>query len=331
MTTRRGFLQMLPLGVLAVPLATFSQRTARVWRVGFLSLRGLPAQFHSDPNLGAFLQRMQELGYAEGRNLSIEMRSADGKAERLAELAAELVRANVDVIVTSSTPATSAAQRATNRIPIVMTSIGDPVGSGLIKTLARPGGNITGLTTMAAELSLKRLEMLRSVTPKLAHVGVLINPENSTNIETFKSVDAVAQKLGIRATSFEIRTLAQLEDGFLRMKRDAVQAVLLAQDGVFIQHKQRIAELALRNRLPSIGALEQFVEAGLLLSYGPNLPDVYRRAALYVDKLVKGAKPADLPVEQPTRFDLVVNKRTAMALGITVPADILVRAERFIE
>jgi len=273
---------------------------------------------------------MRELGYVESKNLVIEWRFAD-RGERLSDLAAELVRLPVDVIVTAGTPATSAAQKATTTIPIVMGPIGDPVGSGFVKSLARPGGNITGLTNIIVEIGPKHLEMLLKVMPKLASAAFLLNPENSSNFDALKSVQAAAQKLGVRILPLEARTAQEIEKAFSVMIREHAGAVVLASERLFLTHRRQVADLAAKHRLPSIGAMRELVEDGVLISYGPSYADIYRRAATYVDKIFKGAKPADLPVEQPTKFEMFINNKTAKALGITIPQSLLISADRVIE
>jgi len=251
--------------------------------------------------------------------------------ERLPELAADLARIKVDVIVTSSTPTTSAAQKATTAIPIVMGTVGDPVGSGFIKSLARPGGNITGLTNMLVDLGPKHLEMLLSVGPKPTRVSMLLQPDNASNIDTLKIVQAAAQRTGVAVIRADVRTRQDIESAFAQMVRDKTAAVILAQDGVFVEQRRLIAKLAIRHRLHTIGAIREYAEDGILISYGPNFSDIYHRVAIHVDKILKGARPADLPVEQPTVFDLFVNLKTARALGITIPQTILVQATKVIE
>jgi putative ABC transport system substrate-binding protein len=273
---------------------------------------------------------MRELGYIEGKNLLVEWRSAQGSAERLLDLAKELVRINIEVIVTTSTAWTHAAQEATRMIPIVMSSIGDAVAAGFVNNLARPGGNITGLTLGGIPQS-KRLELLRDLNPKLSRIAHLFNPDNPANVRGGKTLQDATSKLGLRYFPFDARTARQIEDAFASMARESVEALMVSLDAVILGHRHQIGELAIKHRLPSIGNAQEYAEAGLLMIYGANAPDLYRRAAIYVDKILKGAKPGDLPVEQPTRFDCVVNLKTAKALGIKLPGEIMVRAERFIE
>jgi putative ABC transport system substrate-binding protein len=330
MISRRQLLIALGAGSFTISLASVAQQPGKVWRVGFLSARNRPASIDAD-DFGAFPKGMRELGYVEGKNLVIEWRFAEGKVERLPGLAAELVQLRVDVIVTQSTPATSAAQKATTTIPIVMSTVGDPIGSGFIKSLPRPGGNITGLANMIIELSPKHLEMLSSMVPKLSRVAVLLNPDNGSNPATLKTVQAAAQKLNIKILPFEARTPQEIENAFSGITREHAGAVILAQDSVFVGQRRRIAELALKNRLPSIAATRDFAESGFLIAYGTSFADLFRRTATHVDKIFKGATPADLPVEQPTTFELVINGKTAKALGLKIPQSLLVSADKVIE
>jgi len=274
---------------------------------------------------------MRELGYVEGKNLVIEWRSADGKYERFPLLAAELVQLKVDVIVTVTTPATSAAQKATTTIPIVMGTTGDPVGNGFIKSLARPGGNITGLTSIVSDLGPKHMEMLLSMVPRLSRVAVLLNPDNLAHIGVLKNVQAAAQRTSLKILPVKARTPQEIENAFSLMTREHAGAVIVAGDGFLTQQRRQIAELAVKNRLPSITGIKEYPETGGLMSYGQNLADQYRRAAVYVDKILKGAKPGDLPVEQPTRLALVINRKTAKALGLTIPQSLLIMADKVIE
>ena len=329
MMKRRKFLVVLGASALAAPFGSFAQQQNKIWRVGFLAPRR-PDSPATDVYAG-FQRGMRELGYIEGKNLVIEWRYADGVLERLPDLAAELVRLKVDVIVTAGTPATSAAQKATATIPIVMGAVADPVGAGLVKSLARPGGNITGLSTVATDTSPKRLELLLVMVPKLSRVAILMNPDISVHVDTLKRVQAAAQKTGVKLLPVEVRAAREIDGAFSVMGRERVGAVMLL-DGAFLnQQELRIGELMAKNRLPSIAARGEYAEAGGLMSYGPNLADSHRRAATYVDKIFKGAKPSDLPVEQPTKFEFVINRKTANALGIKIPNSILVQATKVIE
>ena len=328
MNDRRKLLVTLGAGALAfaAPPGSFGQLQGKVWRVGFLSPTS-PSR--NSPITDAFLQGMRELGYVEGKNLVIEWRFAEGKLERLPGLAAELVRLKVDVMVAGGSPAISAAQKATTTIPIVMTPAGDPVGSGFVKSLARPGGNITGLSTMAGDIGAKLLDLLRSVVPKLARVAVLI--PSATYGAISQSVQAAAQKARVKALVAEASTPQEIENAFSLFVREKADAVIVGAPTIFaLQHRQ-IAELALKCRMPSLFQDRLTVEAGGLMSYGQKPTDSYLRAATYVDKILKGAKPGDLPVEQPVTFELVVNLNTAKALGLTIPQTILLRADEVIQ
>jgi len=303
-----------------------AQPQGKVWRVGILSPTSASL---SSPNTGAFLKGMRDLGYVEGRNLVVERRFADGKLERLPGLAAELVQLKVDVIVTAGSPAISAAQKATTTIPIVMTITGDPVGSGFVKTLARPGGNITGLSNMGGDTGAKLFELLRSAVPKLSRIAMLT--PSATYGAISKSVQAAAQQAGVKTLVAEASTPQEIGNAFSMMVREKADAVIVGSPSVFAQQHRQIAELALKYRMPSLFEDRVTVENGGLISYGQKLTDFYERSATYVDKIFKGAKPGDLPVEQPVSFELVVNLKTAKALGLTIPQTILVRADEVIE
>jgi putative ABC transport system substrate-binding protein len=327
---RRDFLAALGAGALAAPFASFAQQQGKVWRVGFLSLRRIEIS-ESDYYYGPFRNGMRELGYVEGKNLLIDWRSAEGKSERLPSLATELVNLKVDVIVTTGTPVTSAAQKATTIIPIVMGSGGDPVGSGFIKSLARPEGNITGLSNMSGDISLKQLEMLLEMVPKLSRVAVLMNPSNPPEVNTSKKVEAEGQKRGVKILRAEARTPQEIDNAFSWMRQQNAGALLVFNDVLFAQQKSQIAELTAKHRLPAMARDWIFTEAGILMSYGPSLAGQYRYAATFVDKIFKGAKPADLPVEQPTLFELVINGKTAKTLGLKIPQSLLIMANKVIE
>ena len=266
-----------------------------------------------------------------GKNLVIEWRSAEGKAERLPELAAELVRLKVDALAAASTPAVQAAQKATTTIPIVIITAADPVGNGLVKSLARPGGNTTGLSSMSTTLGPKLLELLRGMVPKVARVAVLVNPANVAINSILKDIQAAAQTLGVTIQSVEASTPAEIANGFPAMARQKAGALIVPREALFQQQKNQIVELAAKHRLPSIGGYGEYVEAGGLMSYGQNLGEPLKRAATYVDKIFKGANAGELPVEQPTTFELFVNLKTARMLGLKVPQTILVQATKVIE
>ena len=279
----------------------------------------------------AFVKGMNELGYVEGKDVVIEARYGDGNAARLATLAAELVQSNVDVIVTGGTPANRAAQKATKTIPIVLATSANPVGEGYAATLARPGGNVTGVTSNIADIEPKHLELLYDVVPKLSRVAVMWNPANSGHGYRVKALQAAALKLGMRTITVNADTPRAIEEGFRVMVREGAQAVVILNDSFFVQQERQITDLALNHRLPSVCALRSHPEAGGLMSYGPNTTDNFRRAASYVDKILKGAKAGDLPIQQPTRFDLVINMRTARVLGLAIPKTMVFQADRVIE
>ena len=324
---RRELLVSLVAVALAAPRGSLGQPQTKVWRIGFLSARSRPASLDAD-FYGGFPRGMRDLGYVEGKNVVFEWRFADGEAGNLAGMAAELVRLNVDVIVTAGTSATRAAQKATATTPIVMGASADPVGSGLVASLARPGGNITGLSNLSGDLRPKHLEMLLAVAPRLSRVAVLTGPADQT---TISELEAAAQKTNIRILPAEVRTPPEIEIAFSRMARENAGAVIVSLNPLFVQQRRRIAELAAKNRLPSISPNREYAEAGGLMSYGQNQAESYRRAATYVDRILRGARPGELPIEQPTKFELVVNMKTAKARGLTIPQSILVRADRVIE
>ena len=330
MNNRRKLIVALGAAALASPLSSLAQPATKVWRVGFLSPRLRPTSLDADI-YGGFLQGMRELGYVEGKNLVIEWRYADNKVEHLPDLAAELVQLKLDVIVTASPPATFAAMKATTTIPIVFESVGDPVGLGLVKSLAHPGGNITGVSNLAGELGPKRLEMLLDIAPKLSRVAFLMNPGNPGNASALKETEAAAQKRNVKIVPVAVRTAQEIGNALPLLAKEKVQALIVAQDPLFNQQARQIAEWAVKNRLPSISGLREYADAGGLMSYGPNLRDLYRRGASYVDKIFKGAKPADLPVEQPTMFELIINGKTAKALGLKIPQSLLISADKVIE
>ena len=330
MNNRRKLIVALGAGAFASPFVSFAQQQNKVWRVGFLSYRHVEF-VDADYYYGPFTQGMRELGYVEGKNLVIEWRSAEGKAERLPEIAAELVRLKLDALATAGTTVSLAAQKATTTIPIVMIAVGDPVAIGLVKSLARPGGNSTALTNIGSDIAPKRLEMLRSMVPKLTRVAVLVNPSNAANAMGLKNIRAAAQKVGVKILPVEAGTPQAIANGFAVMARQNAGALIVSQDPLFNQQKSQIVELAAKQRLPSIGLYSEYVEAGGLMSYGQNLRENFRRAATYIDKIFKGANPGDLPVEQPTQFELFINRKTANALGLKIPNSMLVQATKVIE
>ena len=328
MNRRDTVLALLAFG--AAPLFAHAQQQGKIWRVGFLTQRRRPDSIDAD-FLGAFPLGMRELGYIEGKNLVIEWRFADGEFARLPDLAAELVGLKLDVIVSGSSQAIRALQKATTTIPIVMATSGDPIGSGFVKSLARPGGNITGLSNLTSDIGAKQLELLLGMVPKLSRVAVLVNPVNPSHATFLRYVQAEAQRVGVTVLPVEARTAREIANAFPMMTQGNARAVIVAIDAFFIQQYPQIAELAANNRLPSASSIREFVYAGGLVSYGTNLAEQLRRAATYVDKIFKGAKPADLPVEQSAKFELFINGKTARALGLTIPQSVLLRADRLIE
>jgi len=327
---RRNLVIALGASAILLPLHSLAQQQGKVWRVGFLSQRGRPDSLESGV-FGEFRRGMRDFGYVEGKNLEIEWRFADSRFQQLPDLAAELARLRVDVIVSVGTAATSAAQKATTTIPIVMATAPDPVGSGFVASLARPGGNITGLSNLATDLGPKHLEMLLGLAPGLSRVAILMNPANQSHVVTQKNVQTAAQKTKVKILAFEARTVPEIEKAFSAMVKEKAGAVIVARDGLFTQQARQIAELAAKHRLPTISGHWEFVEAGGLISYGQNNAEHYRRAAMFVDKIFKGAKPSDLPVEQPTKFELFVNRKIAKSLGLTIPQSMLITADKVIE
>jgi putative ABC transport system substrate-binding protein len=325
---RRTFIGVITGGLLAAPLAAEAQQAARVPRVGFLgnSTAALEANL-----VGPFREGLRDLGYLEGRNLLIEYRWAEGKYERFPALIAELIALKVDVIVTAGTPASLAVRKATTSIPLVMVAVGDPVGTGLVASLARPGGNITGLTSISAELEGKRLELLRQVIPKLSSIAVLWNPASVWAVGAEKEVQAAAKVLRMRVLSLQVRAPEDFDNAFASILRDRPGALLVLADRLFLHNRARIVDFEAKHRLPGVYAYRELVEAGGLMSFGPSYAGMHRRAAYYVDKILKGAKPADLPVEQPATFELVINLKAAKALGLTIPPSMLQRADEIIQ
>jgi len=304
-----------------------AQESKKVPLIGFLSSRSPDAE---KSRLVAFQQGLQELGYLEGKNILVEQRYAAGKFDRLPDLAAELIRLKVNVLVTTGTPAAHAAKNATSAIPIVIGNAGDPVGTGLVASLARPGGNVTGLSVLNTELSGKRLELLKEVVPTASRIAVLLNPANSINPLQLKEIQSAGPASGVTLLSLEVKGTDDIDRAFTAMKKQRIGALIVLGDPLLETHRTRIAELAVKSQLPAIYSLAPYVEAGGLMSYGTNFDDTYRRAAVYVDKILKGAKPADLPVEQPTKFEFIINLKAAKQIGLTIPPNVLVRADRVI-
>lgn len=322
---RRTFLGTMIGGLLAAPLGTEAQQTRKLPRIGALVVAA-----PGFPPIEGFRQGLRELGYTEGRNVVVDYRYAEGRTGRYSDLATEVVRLEPDVIVVWGTELTQATRRVTPTIPIVFALADRPVEMGLVANLARPGGNVTGLTTLSFELSAKRLELLKEALPKVTRVAALYAPDPRT-ASTLKEMSAAARVLGIRLQPLEARGPEDFDRAFAEMARERAEALVLLPTSLSPTLGARLAAFALQRRLPSIGQGREFVEAGALMGYAANWTDIARRAATFVDKILKGARPADLPVEQPTKFDLVINVRTAKALGLTIPQSLLLRADQIIE
>jgi putative ABC transport system substrate-binding protein len=327
---RREFITLLGAAVVASSVAARAQQSMKVYRVGILgsSAAGTaPTERLHDALFGRF----RELGYAEGQNLIIERRFTEGRNERYHALASELVNLKVDLIVAPGTAAALAAKEATGIIPIVTVVVGDPVGSQLIASLDRPGGNVTGTSSSASDITAKELELLKEIVPHLSRVAVLFNPTTTLHVAVLKELEVAATILRVRLQSISVRAPNEIESAFAKMAKDPAEALITLDDPLMALQSRRIIELAMLQRLPTISTERSYAEAGALLSYGASFPDLFRRAGTYVDKILKGAKPADLPVEQPTKFELVINLKTAKALGLTIPPILLARADEVIE
>ncbi len=331
MISRRAFIGGLAGGLLAAPLGAEAQPGGKVPRVGYVSLFSRSKPY---PPSEAFWQGLHDLGWIEGQNIAIERRFAEGKTQRLPDFAVELVRLRVDLIFAETTPAARAVKQATTTIPIVFSPIADPIGSGLVANLARPGGNITGITFMAPELGGKRLELLKQAVPGMTRVGVLSHPGDPSEA-TVKSVleqtEAAARALGVQLLRLEAQGPNDFDRVFAAMSRERVGGLILIPSAMFIDERRRVVNLMVKGRLPAMFYFREFADVGGLMSYGPNFRELFRRAATYVDRVLKGAKPADLPVEQPTKFELVINLKTAKALGLTIPDSLLRRADEVIQ
>jgi len=313
-------------GLLALPFFARAEQAGKVYRIGILE--AIPASQNA-ANLDALRKGLRGLGYVEGRNLVIDYRSADGHAERFPDLAADLVRMKADLIVTRGTPAANAAKQATQAIPVVMATMGDP--RAIVTSFARPGGNITGVTTFSTELTAKRIELLKELVPNLSRIALLHNMSNPAAPPEWDETQIAVRSLGLQAELLDVRNEADLRAAFERAVRARVDALLVGADGLTQAHRQAIVELAARNRLPAAYPAADFVEAGGLIAYAVNYPELYFRFASYIDKIFKGAKPGELPVEQPTKFELVINLKTAKALGLAVPQSLSLRADRVIK
>lgn len=328
--TALALLVALTLSIFTAPLSVDAQGSAKVYRIGMLR-PGSPLA-GSSPNLEALRQGMHDLGYIEGQHFVVVTRWAEGHDERLHDLAAELVRLQVDVIMAAGALATYAAQQATRTMPIVMLGVYDPVGAGLVASLARPGGNITGVSTLGLELAGKRLELLKETVPQLVRVAVLANPAAPPHKVFLENLTVVSQELGLQLQMLEVRSPDELDRAFAALTHTGAEALFVLPDPPMLDRlDRRIADLTAQYRLPAIYPFKSSVDAGGLMSYAPNVPDIYRRAAYYVDKILKGAKPADLPVEQPTKFEFVINLKAAKALGLTIPPSILFQADEVLQ
>jgi putative tryptophan/tyrosine transport system substrate-binding protein len=304
-----------------------AQQPTKILPIGYLTTPSLSA---NAARIEAFRQGLRELGYVEGKNIVIELRSAEGKLDRAPALAAELVRLKVDVIVTGGPQSTRAAKEATVTIPIVMAFDNDPVGNGFVASLARPGGNITGLSTLYPEISGKQLKLLKEIVPRLSRVAVLGNSTHPGNAQAVKETELAAGVLAVQLQYLDVRDPKDIETAFRAASKGRTDAVLVLENAVLTSHRKQLVELAVKSRLPAIYPQTEYMEAGGLIYYGTNTPDLFRRAATYVDKILKGAKPADLPVEQPTKFELVINLKTAKQIGLAIPPNVLARADKVI-
>jgi putative ABC transport system substrate-binding protein len=328
--TRRRALIAAAGTLLIAPLSIVAQQPPRVWRIGFITTRARPLSLETD-YLGAWIPRLRELGYLEGRDFSVEWRFADGNNERLPELAAELVRLQPDLILASGTPAARAMQKATSTIPIVIGGVADPVGFGLVASLSRPGGNITGPSIMATDVSVKSLEYLLAFVPDLKEVAVLLNPTNPIDPIALKQIQTSATPVGVHVVAFEASNPGQIDAAFAAIAKSRVGALIVAPDPFLLNQARQIVEWATRSRLPSIYPFRPFVEAGGLMCYGQNIYENYRLAANYIDRIFKGGKPGDLPVEQPMQMEFVLNRKAAETIGLKTPQAIRLRADKVIE
>jgi len=326
--TVKGIGFIITLGILLGSLAAQAQQTGNVYRIGFLgnSTAALEANL-----VGAFREGLRDLGYVEGRNVLIEYRWAEGKYDRFPALIGELLVPKVAVIVTAGTPATLAVKKATPSVPIVMTAVGDPVGTGIVTSLSHPGGNITGLTAISTEMDAKRLELLREVVPSVSYIALLWNAGSPLQVLAEKQVQAAAQVLRMRVLSLGVKTEEEIKSALAVMARERPDALLVLADRLLLHHRALIMDFATRHRLPGVHAYRELVEAGGLMSFGPSYADMHKRAAYFVDRILKGAKPGDLPVERPRTFELVINLKVARALGLTIPQSVLLRGTEIIQ
>jgi putative ABC transport system substrate-binding protein len=329
-TTRRAFIATLAVFLLAAPLAASAQQSTTRPRIGYLDTAS-PSDAAARLSRDAFLQGLQALGRVDGQNISIEYRWAEGHMDRLPDLASDLVGRKVAVIVAGHNPAVAASKQATRTIPIVMSLAGNPVGSGFVDSLARPGGNITGLSTLAEGVSPKWVDLLKEVAPKISRVGVLAASNTTAHATYWREIQTAVKALRLGVKRWEVATADDINRAFAAIAKDRSIGLIVLPHPVMTYNNRQIAELAAKARVPAMYGSRQFVDSGGFMSYGTNFPDLYRRAAVYVDKILKGAKPADLPVEQPTKFELVINLKTARALGLTIPQSILARADEVIQ
>jgi putative ABC transport system substrate-binding protein len=325
---RRKLLIFLGGAVAAAPMFATAQETRKLPRIGFL---GNSTAILEANLLGPFRAGLRDHGYVEDRNIVIEYRWADGNYDRFPSLIAELIALKVDVIVTAGTPAALAVKKATSSIPLVMVAVGDPVGTGLVASLARPGGNATGLTSIAPELEGKRVELLQKALPGVSRIAVLWNPANAYQIASEKEAQAAGRTLRMSIVSLPVRSRDELDAAFAVIIKERANAIVVLADRLFLHNRERIADFVTRNRLPGMNAYRELVEAGGLMSYGPSYALMHRQAAGFVDKILKGAKPADLPIEQPAKIELVINLKAAKAIGVTIPPSVLVRADEVIQ
>ena len=326
--TVKGIGFIITLGILLGSLAAQAQQTGNVYRIGFLgnSTAALEANL-----VGPFREGLRDLGYVEGRNVLIEYRWAEGKYDRFPALIGELLALKVAVIVTAGTPATLAVKKATTSVPLVMSAVGDPVGTGIVPSLSHPGGNITGLTAISTEMDAKRLELLREVVPSVSYIALLWNAASPLQVLAEKQVQAAAQVLRMRVLSLGVKTEEEIKSALAVMARERPDALLVLADRLLLHHRALIMDFATRHRLPGVHAYRELVEAGGLMSFGPSYADMHKRAAYFVDRILKGAKPGDLPVERPRTFELVINLKVAKALGLTIPQSVLLRGTEIIQ
>jgi putative ABC transport system substrate-binding protein len=324
---RREVVFALSAGALTISFESFSQQQARLYRIGFLDPTSAVARAEG---LASFRRGLLELGYVENKNYILEFRGAEGNYDRIPELVADLIRAKVDVLVTNGTSCSIAAKQATNTIPIVMLSVGDPIATKLVTSLSRPAGNATGLALLAPELMFKRFELLNETTPRTRRVAMLVNPQNPSNINTSNAAEAAAKSLKMGFQRFEVRNLDEIKDAFVAMSKAGIGAVVFTLDTILASNHGAIALLAEKQRIPSFGPAE-YAQSGGLIGLGPNSMELYRRTATFIDKVLRGANPGDIPIEQPTKFELIVNLKTAKAIGVKIPQSILIRADKVIE